>query len=199
MSSLLFPLLSIGTAIALFFFYLQPTYGEIGKAREEVAHLEATLESAQEIQLERDRLVSKYKAIPAADLERLEKILPDHADNVRLILEIDTIAKSYGMTLDDLNIAKTDQTAASSNPGGNTGESPVGTITFSFRTSSSYETFLQFMQDLEHSLRVVDITTLSIVPGGREGAKSINDYYTFSVTLQAYWSPKAPPVVPEGT
>jgi Tfp pilus assembly protein PilO len=192
MSSLLFPLLSVSTAIVLFFFFLRPTYGEIGAAREEVAHLRSTLDSAQEIQLERDRLVSKYNAIPVADLERLEKILPDHVDNVRLILEIDTVAKGYGMTLNDLIITESKQidSSNSSTKGvGGAGTAPLGIVTFSFRTSSSYETFLQFLQDLEHSLRIVDITSLSFTPGGRENTKSINNYYTFTVTLQAYWSP----------
>ena len=71
MPRLLFPLLSIAAAIALFFVYLKPTYGEIGVAREEAARLQTTLDSAREIQSVRDRLQSKYNAIPASDLERL--------------------------------------------------------------------------------------------------------------------------------
>jgi Tfp pilus assembly protein PilO len=189
-SSLFFPILSLGAAVALFFVYLQPTYGKIGMAREEVMRLQSTLDSAREVEAARDRLVSKYNAIPPADLDRLKKILPDHIDTVHLILEVDKIASTYGMKLG--GIAITEQGAESSSPTlpeGDIGAVAPGVVTFSFEVTSSYETFLQFLHDLEHSLRILDITALSFTPGGVEDSKKSN-YYTFSVSLQTYWLPQ---------
>ena len=184
------PLILFAIAIGLFFVYIRPVYRTVQDAREEAALLRGTLASARDIQETRDELVSKYNAFSGIDLARLEKMVPDHVDNVRLILEIDAVANRYGMSVRNLSVGDTSGTSSGAGNGVTRGETnQLGTVSLSFSVSSSYQTFLQFLRDLERSLRVVEITNLSFAPAiGSTGDGSVSaDFYTFSVTLQTYW------------
>ena len=58
--------------------------------------------------------------------------------------------------------------------------SKYGTVGISFSVSATYEKFQDFLADLEKSLRLVEITDLS-VSGNNTGL------YDFSVGLKTYW------------
>ena len=57
----------------------------------------------------------------------------------------------------------------------------MGSVELGFTVSASYENFLAFLHDLEHSLRVVDIENLTfqVQPEG-----TINDY---QFNIRTYW------------
>jgi Tfp pilus assembly protein PilO len=58
--------------------------------------------------------------------------------------------------------------------------SKYGTVGISFSVTASYDNFQNFLTDLEKSLRLVEITDLS-VNGNNTGL------YDFSVGLKTYW------------
>jgi Tfp pilus assembly protein PilO len=51
----------------------------------------------------------------------------------------------------------------------------------SFKVDSDYETFVSFLQDVEKSLRIVDVTDLTFTAPD----KSTN--YDFGITIKTYW------------
>jgi Tfp pilus assembly protein PilO len=57
---------------------------------------------------------------------------------------------------------------------------PVGSVSLGFSVTASYEDFLAFLQDLEHSLRILDVEKLAFT--GEQGGK-----YTFDFTIRTYW------------
>jgi hypothetical protein len=50
----------------------------------------------------------------------------------------------------------------------------------SFAVTTSYENFLLFIQDLETSLRLVDVVNISF-------SESITNEYEFEVNVRTYW------------
>ena len=107
----------------------------------------------------RDRLLTKYNAFSPDDLLRLKKLLPDHVDNVRLILDIDHIASKYGMRIKNVVVGAKDE-----RPEGVIGPdvTPYQSVSLSFSIATSYNNLKEFIKDLEKSLRIVDVTDISL-------------------------------------
>lgn len=174
-TSILFILL----AIATFFFYTEDKYAEIKQAKLDIKDYEEALAQSRDILERREVLLEKYKAFKKEDLDNLKKLLPDHIDNVQLVLDLNNIAKKYGMTLKGIRVETGPDNAFESTNAINS--TPYGAITVSFKVSSDYETFVSFLQDVERSLRIVDVTELTFTAP----EKTAN--YEFGITIKTYW------------
>jgi len=171
----LISLVIIVASIGMFFGYIDPTYSKIQASRTDLAEYDRALNNSKDLQSERDKLLKKFNEIPKADRDALEKLLPDNIDNVRLIIDIDEMAKQYGMRIRDFSAQTIEkkETIGKDN-------SAYGSLGVSFTTSASYNTFLAFIRDLEKSLRIMDITAIQF------GA-SDTQVYDYSVDIRTYW------------
>ncbi len=170
------PLLFISAAGALFYWFIHPTYTDIGVLRDKSVQLEAAIVRAKNAVEKRDDLVIKLNSFGVEDRERLEKLLPNNVDNIRLIVDINSIAAKYGAGIKDIKISE-------NNPSGSLDQSsdikPYGSLTLSFATSMSYDNFLRYITDLQQNLRLSDITGVDF--------KSDNSgTYDYVITLKTY-------------
>jgi Tfp pilus assembly protein PilO len=167
----------IVASLGLFFGYIDPTYKnvkqEITAKKEEYAK---ALENSKNVREERSRLVAKYTTIKEENIDKLTKMLPDNIDNVRLLIDLDEIAKGHSMRIRDF---RTDTGEKSDTIG--KGVAGYGTLTVTFSTTATYNTFLAFLKDLEQSLRILDVTTISFA------SSDTNDVYDYSISLKTYW------------
>ena len=106
-------------------------------------------------------------------------MLPTAVDNIRLILDISTIAGLHGMKLKNIKISSGPSSDEKNNPLV-VDERKYGTIGIGFSVTSSYNEFLNFLNDLEHNLRVTDIVSLNIRPNKM-------GIYDFTLDLKTYW------------
>lgn len=186
MPRLTIPILLILLSIGLFFMYIDPTYKNIQEIRLEQEKFDQALNKSKELQQTRDNLLIKYNKFLTSDLDRLKKLLPDNVDNVRLVLDIDKIASTYGMRIKDVSIdTGEDKNAGTIGPSTTKYES----VTLSFSLTSSYNNLIRFIRDLEKSLRIVDITEVSLTS---EVASGLNkeipqDLYQYNISLKTYW------------
>ena len=175
----LFPLILLAVSIGIFAVFINPFYKqEIQPTRVQIAQLDEALSNAKRIQAERDALLEKFRTISDEDLERIKRLLPDNVDSVRLILEIDRIASQYGVIIKDIRVS--DISDAAGDGLGPREEKLYGAIGLSLTFIGSYDPFRNLVFDLERSLRIVDITTLSFTAIEQD----LNQY---SVGIQTYW------------
>lgn len=174
----LLPVLFVVIAGGIFFGFIDPAYNRIQELRGEEAQFDQALTRSKELQSVRDQLLSRYNTFSQSDLERLEKLLPDNVDNVRLILDVDTLSAAYGMRLRNVALESNESRSARGQVG--SGESRHDSLILSFSVTGSYDTFRSFLEDLERSLRLVDVGTVSF-----SGAAS--GIYDYSVALKTYW------------
>ena len=200
MKNLIVPILFILASAGLFFMYIDPSYQGIQSLQQQNARLEQALEKARELQAVRDQLLSKYNTFAAEDLERLQKLLPDNIDNVRLILDLDNIAAQYGLIINDFGFVDADDFGvpgpevspeAPGNTGGGPGLTPTGaqlyqSVLLEFSVDATYEEFLRFASDLEKSLRVVDVSAVALDPGTGDDQEQA---YSYRVGIKTYWLP----------
>jgi len=179
------PFIFIALAITLFFTVIDPQYEEVQRFSKEKEDNKVMLELAGELQRKRDQLQAAFNNISNDERRELEKLLPDTVDNVRLILDINNIAETYGILIRNIDVTREgDQTQRRSQTTTNTVDTTgtVGTITLKFSFDAPYETFINFMRDLEEALRIVDIRALEINTGREAGI-----FYNYAITLDTYW------------
>jgi hypothetical protein len=172
------PILFLVIAVTLFFWYIDPTYANIQKLLSEQSQIDHALSRSKELQDVRDQLLARYNTFPQAELDRLQKLLPDHVDNVRLILDLDSMATRYGMRVRNVTISG-DQTriqAGEIGPSDNAYESVV----LSFTVTGPYTVFREYLADLERSLRLVDVVGIDF----QSNATGIYDY---TLDVKTYW------------
>lgn len=171
---------------AIFFFYTQPTYDSLQQARAQSDEYDQALAKAAELQQLKQTLLSRYNSFSPADLSRLQTMLPDSVDNIRLILDLDNMAEKYGMALQNVVI-----NAPMSAPAGaintlSTGGQKYTSLTMQFSTQGTYSQFKLFLNDLQQSLRIVDLEQLAI-QAGAPAPKGGEPTFTFNMTVRTYW------------
>jgi len=190
----------IAASAGLFFGYVNPTYGgvtgnaersmwSIQELAEERGRYADALEKTREIEQARVGLLEKYNRIPLEHRERIEKLLPDHIDSVRLIIDINTLASQYGMTLKNITLLDAQTgTTRSPTPAIGPREERAKSAGLKFAVSGSYDDFRSFLRDLEQNLRLVDVGVLAF------SAQTDSPQYEYGITLSTYRlnAPSAP-------
>jgi hypothetical protein len=200
MTRFVLPIVLIIISVFAFFMFTNPIFNDISALKAQVASYNEALNNSKALENERDILTAKYNTIDPNDLAKLQKLLPDNIDNIRLILEIGQIASPYGMTLTNVKYNATSDTNTSSAvasaaivQGGavpSAESSDYGTFNLEFSTSGSYDNFINFTKDLENNLRMVDIS--SIIFSSNTGASVIAkagtpEIYTYDFKIKTYY------------
>lgn len=181
----IFAIVLTALAGAVFFLYTKPTYDGVQGLKEQSGQYDAALEKASQLQQLKQSLLQKYNSFTPGDLDRLQKLLPDHVDNVALILDLDNLAGRYQMPIANVDVSTPASAGATAGAIGPAGGQKYDSVTIKFSTTGKYNDFLSLLKDLESALRVVDMVSLSLSPGA--GTGSVNDYYNYEVTLRTYW------------
>ena len=162
-------------SFGLFFGYIDPKYTDIKALQAQKADYDKAFESATKLAAERDKLLSKLNSFKTDDINRLAKLLPDNIDSVRLIIDIDGIASQFGMRIHGFTVDTVKDQSVVGTDG-----ATYGTLSMSFTTTGTYETFLAFMKALESSLRIIDVQSINFGSSDSQ----LNDY---SLTIRTYW------------
>ena len=180
------PLILIIISIGTFFMYIDPNYRgtnlsngvrSIQDLQKEDSEYQTALDNTTALKAKRDALVATMEKMSPDDLVKLSQLLPDNIDNIKLIIDMNQIAKDHALTLKNIKLdtgAKTDSTKL----GQDSGKS--GMVGLSFSVSATYDNFQNFLKDLQKSMRLVEITDLS-VSGNDTGI------YDYSVGMKTYW------------
>ncbi|MFQ5540901.1 MAG: type 4a pilus biogenesis protein PilO [Candidatus Paceibacteria bacterium] len=172
------PILFIIIAGGIFFGFIDPAFDRVQALRAEEAKFDQALTRSRELQEVRDQLLSRYNTFSPADIERLERLLPDNVDNVRMVLDFDALASQYGMRLRNIALS-TDEGRAERGQVGASGEA-YQSVVLSFSVTGSYDAFRSFLEDLEQSLRLVDVSAISF-------SAAQSGLYDYSVSVKTYW------------
>ncbi len=172
---------------AIFFLYTQPTYDAVKQSSAQISQYDEALSKAAELQQLKQSLLSKYNTFNPSDIERLQKLLPDHVDNVRLILDVDSVAGRHSMAIQNVVVsssqsAKTSQTAIGTV---SSSRQKYDSLTIKFTTQGTYESFRAFLEDMQRSLRIADLTSLTMTR--IDAAGGVNPLYNFEVVMRTYW------------
>lgn len=176
-TSVVFILLSIG----LYYTFTSVQYAEVRELGTQAGEYRDVLDNAEEIFNLRDALQTNYAAIPRAEIERLNKVLPDNIDTMQLALDLDGIVSRYGVSLKSVRTTIDPAVSDSSLIVLPEYANPYGKAALFFSFVSSYENFKNIIREVEKSLRLMDIKIISF---------QVNPdatLYEFQVTADIYW------------
>lgn len=172
-------LLLLFLSVALFYTFTSPYYEKVKVLRVSAGDYQKVLDNITRIAETKDRLLVNYEDVPKAEIERLGKVLPDHVDTVRFAQELDTISSRYGIALKNVRI----NTASAQNaslPVLPEYEKPYEKTTLSFAFISDYANFRRFLEDLEKSLRIIDVKSLAFT-------NSESGLTEYQASIDTYW------------
>jgi len=182
MSNIISIIVSI-VSIAAFVLVVQPQYGEIKEMQTKDAELQTVLDNARRLQSLRDSLLEKRKSISESDIRRLEKLIPESADNVKLILEFQQVANRSNLSIQAASATKSeDGEDQEADQQFDVETNDYGVITLDFTLEGEYSNFVSFLEEIEKNLRITDVRTLSIVPNAEEPSA-----YTYTMSIDTYW------------
>lgn len=174
----------LGGAVAVFVLFVSPRYQNIKALRATASDYASAIENAKKLSEEQADREAQYNAIPREAIDSLETALPNNVDNIRLIIQINSIALKTGMSsLREVDYATKEvipAPGAEVSPGGLSGE-----FEMKFSTFGSYRNFLNFISALEQNLRLVDITKIGFEVLEDETKRTPDPKYV--VTLKTYW------------
>lgn len=170
--------------IAGFIVFIVPNYHEISALRAKSADYNQVLSNARTLQEERNKLVQKYNSFDPSLLGKLDTMLPTNPENMKLILELNNIAKQYGLALQNVKIedssASTQPVAA--RPTGAAANTEIGTLRITFSATGPYVGFTNFIRTIERSLRIVDIDKVTF-----SALDDTKQNYQYTVGVKTYW------------
>lgn len=166
--------------LAIAYLFIYPSVGELSALTAEKQKYTDTLTMISNIENKKNELLTEFNNISATDRKDIETILPNSLDFVNLISQIDAVAAKYGISVDKVSSKE----AVSSGKSEETTTSQPSTsyqsaiIGFSF--DATYEKFNAFLNDLEKSLRILDIKSIKLTTKD-------DGIYTYNVEFQTYW------------
>lgn len=188
MNSKLIPATAFIIAMGIVFAYVGPTWsGPIAETKAAIKADEDALHSSTSYIEQLDQLSKQQSAINQDGLKRLSLFLPDSVDNVRLILDLNTLAARSGVSLSNIDVSANRQkdTSGSANVA-TSGSVPapdseiVDSADLSLTAVGTYSAFKIFLSGLEKSARLLDVRNLA-VSGSDTGV------YTYQMMIRFYW------------
>lgn len=180
------PLLFLAFAASVSFWFTVPRWnaatGATDFSDKSVAELHAdetvygdAFGKIREIEVARTGLAEKYNSVSEENRVRLGKVAPDAVDSVRLILDIENVARTHGLKLRSVSAG-----AEPARSGGRRAEEALyQPLLFSFSAVGPYEKFVPFLADLEASVRLADVA--GVVFESKDASE-----YVYGISLRTY-------------
>jgi Tfp pilus assembly protein PilO len=170
-------------SIAVIYSFVLPSYGEISFLMEENKKYDNSIESIRQIENRTTELLTQVKNIDPEVKNKVETVLPNSLDFVRLVSQIDNVASNYALRINDISVVEKNANPDSSGEfSGGFEVLNYNSAVISFTFVSNYNNFINFTNELEKSLRILDIRNLQIDPAS-------GNTYEFRVSYETYWLP----------
>lgn len=151
-----------------------PLWDEVKAATVEAQTLDALIERRETLNAIGADVIKRYEAVSQADLRRIDTLVPDSIDNVKLILELQRMAEQYNLTVQRIDVAGEGVRDLAGRR--------LNTVSFQANLGGSYSDFIIFLEQLERNQRIIDLRSLSFQSNDSE-----EEEYLYNLTLDTYW------------
>lgn len=169
-------------AVIIFLTQTKNNFAEVKNLRATVASYDSAMAESKKIKETLNSLLEQYNSISQSEMEKIKKVTPSSPEPMSFIVEIDEIASQNGLTMKNIEIKERTEEESLSD-----GAVPINgakTMAFTARLNGTYESFINFLKDLEKDLRIVDVSSVKFVP-------SSSGNFDFSLEAAAYWTESA--------
>lgn len=161
------------------FFVIKPKMAEINDLSLKKGQYEEALASLRSIEELKQNLERQLDALSPEARDKMMVLLPTSSNTVKLISDIDAIVARHGTSLKEVSYTQTKDNSQSLAEASTQNTYKSTTVSFSF--VSDYNKFKSILSEIETSLRIVDVRTVSI--------NANKDGNTYKVEAEIYWLP----------
>ena len=196
------PIILLILALGIYFTFTRSKVETLKSIKNVNAGYQEAINNSEKLIKTRDSILKAFNEISENDRQRLEKMLPNNIDNVRLTLDVKSIGLGRGLLLKNVktnapnintSIVPTNNTTSNTSNSigsnsGSMGRTPMSvtlpsnfdTVTLSFNVTTDYKTFMELLNDLETSLRIIDISKITLTAND-------TNLYDYGVEIKTYW------------
>ncbi|HEY4515568.1 MAG TPA: type 4a pilus biogenesis protein PilO [Candidatus Paceibacterota bacterium] len=179
-------LIMIFLGILILFFLGKPFFADVSALKDEQKKYKDAVEQISKIEETKNDLLSRLEALSPEERQKIDAFLPTRAEMVRLIASLDGVASRHGISLEE---ASSGQSMTDTSRSVSESDLPQSynskTVTLGF--TASYSAMVNFLKDVEKSLRIVDIVSIDSAKAGDSGS-----LFQYKVSLQTYWVDSVP-------
>jgi len=177
----LLPIICVVISILIVVVVVNPSLNKLKMVQQQLVELRQSEKRVNELMSIYDNLRTTYQQISVQDRQVLEKALPSNVNNVRLILELERIAELRGLGFKDVDVVlKTDP--GSGTAGASTKQ--LRKVQAKITLVGDYKAFVQYMGDLEKSLRILTIRSVDFRTIRAEKKPT---QFEYDLVLETYW------------
>ena len=167
----LIPIILVVLSIATYFAFAAPWWAEINSTKADIEVAKVAVTQGNELKELVQNLTEKVNSVPPEDRSRLQAVLPFQIDEILFLNDINVLAGNRGLQARNLVLAEDTSTAGntaavSESDGEVKGSSSQKTKTASFAVTAKYPTFISFLRDIEQSLVLYEIKSVSFSETG---------------------------------
>ncbi|MEK7642237.1 MAG: hypothetical protein AAB392_00360 [Patescibacteria group bacterium] len=156
-----------------------PTFSDISILLNEKDSYEEMIDKSKNIEERKNTLLAEFNNVSAKDVQKIETLIPSSLNFVKLVSDIDVVASKYGIAID--GVVSTDHSNNAESIAEASEAKKLNSATISFRFEANYDKFNSFLDDLERSLRILDIKSIYITSGDK-------NKYTYQISFDTYWA-----------
>lgn len=190
MSKFIAPLLFFFAAMAMVFIFIVPGWQHFLAVKADSKHLDDINAEIDTLTQKRDTLVNQINGITKDNLLRLDQMVPMAALGPEFLVSLQKLARTHDLNITRLDLAGNLSTKPKNpiaNPESGSESSGQGESTTGYQTMNvvlevraSYQSFKDFLRELESSIRITNIETLSLAP-------TDNGSFVIKLSLSAFY------------
>ncbi|KND48092.1 MAG: putative pilO [Parcubacteria bacterium C7867-006] len=155
------PLAVILVCVGMYFLYISPVSMEVKALVQKKTELDDVLQKVKDLTQKREEVSGAYNSISQADIDKLNKVIPERFDSVAFANDISTVATQNSLTFKDYKISDSVPESQESSVE-QKGVTPFRVSIVSFKVTGQYADFLRFLNKIETSLRLMDVIGLKV-------------------------------------
>lgn len=172
---LILPIVLLFSALALVLWVLLPMYNDITIATEVKKQNENNLSDRLKLSANLNRLINQYNE-KLTEVESFSKVIPEGQGIPELLVGLEDIASGSGLAFSGVSFRTKDLKV----PG-------FKTLVMEIKVKGSYPNFKNYLENLEKSLRIFDVISVSFTGVG-PGQSSINiNNLEFNLLVNTYY------------
>jgi Tfp pilus assembly protein PilO len=188
--SILLALLFIVAAFICFFDLVQPEYQNVEALRSQQLGETSYLASQTALVKQAQTVLNTYQN--AQDTTDINLAMPSGEDVAGALAQIEGIATNNGITIGSIAVTAP-EIQVKTGTASTTLMKPLGSFTFNLSASGSYESFKNFLSEIETNIRIFDVKSVSFqpasvatsVPGAK--APATRDFFTYVIVVATYY------------
>lgn len=189
MFRIVIPIILISVSVLLGVFNIKPVYITWVSLKKDLKVVNEDLQKIKDIEIAAEDLRKEIKNIPDSNKNKLNVVLPDEIDQIRFLNMVNSIASRKNLLLSGLEISeksKNESSIGGAKANSNLETGAPNTMEVNFSVEATYDTFKEFLGDLESSLSLMDVESFSVsVPASSPDENEIKPY-SYKVKLVTY-------------